>query len=396
MKYDPIPHLYWVNQKGKNYPNVRAQFNGRRKTAPATNDWLKEKGRRPIEDRESRAAAIHAILEEELRNEAQQGFHPERPLTVKEAVATFLRSLRELPDARKPIPKQLQRTESVLSFGAPRRPSLVSVLKGRRVDKVTREDLNRLHVRYEKAGYRPETIKSYFSDIRRFFNWCCEVDLMAKSPIRKGAFQMPSGGELDLAGAAYTPEDVDRIERALKPGTLLYRAFLLALYTGARRSEIAKVRFEDLSLGSQGYVQIHGARKNLERRSKLRLVPLHPELASKLGRRLGAATDFVVSGGPKPTSPNALKCAIARFNKKTGLSLGLQRLRRTFGQRVFNSGSPIDTVAGWMGNSPETLERWYLMPALKQFSPEALKALSDRGHEPGKRASLSGPLSRGA
>jgi integrase len=107
---------------------------------------------------------------------------------------------------------------------------------------MTRSDL--MDLMEEVAARAPGSARTVFAYIRRFFNWCVEQEYLASAPTDRMALpyrtvkrdRVLRDDELAIAWRAFD----------LEPG-LFGPLFKLLLLTGQRRSEVAGIRWEEVS-----------------------------------------------------------------------------------------------------------------------------------------------------
>lgn len=366
-----IAHTF--EQDGRLY--VRASFDGARQSAPCTNEWLKGQGLQPARELAIRAERIHGALLRKMQERASEGLLKAKSPTLDQAAKNFVQQLSLLPSSVRPSKKQCARLETTVLRGTKRRRSLRAILgPRRRLDRISPVDLLRVEREFEDAGLRPESIRAFMSDIRRFFNWAVEQGDLARSPIRRGAYTLPPGGRPEENADHYDSWTLRRIESELIPESPLERIYMLAKLTGARRSELLRIQFQDVCFRDR-VILIRGARKNPKKQPIPRAVPLVDALADFLAPEANDPLAYVVSLAREPWPANAVKCACQRFSTRTGIHLSLQKLRRTAAQALCESGLGLEAVAASLGNSVEVLRSWYVMPTRPSWPSEALRAL---------------------
>ena len=359
----------------KNRLYVRASHDGIRQSAPCTNEWLQAQGLQPARELTIRAERIHGALLRKLQERASDGVLKAKAPTLEQAARAFVEHLQGLPSSVRPSPKQCDRLKATALSGTSRRRSLRTILGGRkRLDRILPQDLLLVEREYEDGGFRPESIRAFMSDIRRFFNWAVEQGELARSPIRRGGYALPPGGRPETETDYYDNGTLRHIESELIPASPLERLYMLAKLTGARRSELLRIRFQDIQFDER-VVLVRGARKNPKRQVIPRCVPLVKELAEYLTPFALDPLAYVCSLNRTAWSANAAKCACSRFAARTGIRLSMQGLRRTAAQALCESGLPLEAVAAALGNSVEVLRTWYLTPTKPDWPNTALKAL---------------------
>ena len=370
----PIPNLQWVRGK----PFVRINIKGQRYSAPCTNEWLIDSGQQPARSLKGRVERVIGTLRVQVAKEAQNGFQEQEPLTISEGVKQFLQHRKQQPSSARPTKKQLERLEATLIEGTSNRPSLVQVVgKRKRLPAIQPSDLEGYELALEKLRFRHNSIRSWMSDCRTFFNWCLESGLVTRSPIRKGRYSIPPVKGTSSKEGQYTNKELEQIQGLMKPDSNLSRFWMVSRNTGARRVEILRLRFRDVDLAKR-QIAIHGAAKNPRKEVKPRYLQLLPKLAELLESIRGEPDWFICSLSDVPWTQNACRNACRLYSRKHGIRLGSQRMRRTYAQMLLTAGLPLDQIAYALGNSPETLVNWYLVPQALTWDARTMQVLEGR------------------
>lgn len=132
---------------------------------------------------------------------------------------------------------------------------------------------------------KPETQRGYVALLKNFLGWCKSTELIASNPAtdlsrpkgRRGTRKSyePDHLEIIFNAAPYRPDERDK-----EPS--LFWIFPIALFTGARRGEIALLRKQDVK-HERGVHHFDlredpEAGRTLKTLSSIRKVPIHPEL----------------------------------------------------------------------------------------------------------------------
>jgi integrase len=368
------PGVY--HAKGRLY--VREFHQGKRKQAPFSNAWLRERGLTGSGKDATRLERIRGELRRQIVEELNSGLEPGMALSVPDAVHAFLKARENAPRTSRPGKKQQDRLRTTLLTGTHNRPPLAKHLGARaRVKAVRPDDLAALQRKYESVGLSQNSVRSFMSDCRTFFSWCEEQGAIAKSPFGRGRYSIPPVAGLPEEQLPYDTWELEQFAQALKVGHPLHRTWMLSRSTGARRSELLRLRFQDIDW-EKNVIRIRGAAKNPEKQMKPRLVPLLPKLREFLLEQQEQSSCFISSLSVEPWTENAFRSSVRRFNRKHGFGLSTQKMRRTFAQIMANSGMAIEKIAETLGNSPETLRTWYIQPAPQVWDSVTIAAL-ERG-----------------
>ncbi|KAA3614557.1 MAG: hypothetical protein DWQ01_02300, partial [Planctomycetota bacterium] len=327
-----IPFVYGSPRKGgKVNFYVRATYRGKRRTAPFTNDWLIDKGFPPERDPIARAASIRAALLQELR----QGTRPTGRIRLAVAVEDFLESHENVASFRQISKSQRNRRKSVLLLGNPKRISFLEFMRNAWLDQIEARDLRKYEAYIEAQGYSVETLRSYMADIRRFLTWCVQREILAIDPCSAGRYTLPPGAELREEESGYPADFVNTLLAVSRSSPTVHRAVMVVSLSGLRRGEYLRLTRESI----QGHaLMAAGARKNRRRQIAYRMVPIPTKLQHFLGRLVLKPGAFVATGTATPLSEAGIRSAVRRFTAKTGIHFSLQRLRRTYAQRLRDLG----------------------------------------------------------
>ncbi|KAA3609396.1 MAG: hypothetical protein DWQ01_08670 [Planctomycetota bacterium] len=350
---------------------VRASLRGRRAVAPLSNDWLKSQGLRPVKDLIGRAAAVHAALLKKL--EGNLGKPVVGRIRLSAAIEDFLDAHENLASFRQISRSQRNRRRSVLVLGANQRKSFLDFMRDPLLDQIEARDLRRFEAYIERLGYSQESLRSYLADVRRFLAWCVQTEILAVDPCSAGRYTLPPGAELREEESGYPVHFVDTLLKVSRSFPTVHRAVMVVSLSGLRRGEHLRLTRESI----QGHaLLIAGARKNRRRQLAYRMVPIPTKLQHFLGRLVLKPGAFVATGTTTPLSEAGIRSAVRRFTAKTGIHFSLQRLRRTYAQRLRDLGLEEGIIARRMGNSPRTLKRWYVVPSAEPLTLEEERALT--------------------
>ena len=229
------------------------------------------------------------------------------------------------------------------------------------IDKIERETVSRyLRRNLLKQGYAINTIKCHLGDIRAVFSWAKEQGMLQHkdNPVSglTGQVKEIARGNREKTLGRWQIWTEDEI-LAMLPVVLnhqrreLFPMFIIALYSGMRREEIAQTELADIH---ERHIYLHDGRTE----SPVRVVPIHPivnPLIEKLkGERESGylVQDFI--GKPTMDGKRAhhFSDIFSSLKKKTGVTrkgVVFHSLRHTFISASANAGIPayvIDTITG--------------------------------------------------
>jgi integrase/recombinase XerD len=126
----------------------------------------------------------------------------------------------------------------------------------------------------------------------------------------------------------------------------------LPIFSGLRRFEVAKLRWEDVDLET-GSIRLIG------KGGKRRLVPIHPELRALLAE-LPRNGERVVAGPNGGASTSILEARLVEVRARAGSQARFHDLRRSVASSLYRngvSGDTIDKIMGWAATNIRT--RYY-------------------------------------
>lgn len=194
------------------------------------------------------------------------------------------------------------------------------------------------------------TRHAYRSDLRMFFSWAVDKELVDQSPAAKIA-------KIKIPKSLPRPLSVAAVEHAMLVANRRTRQMLaLGLYAGLRAGEIAALQAEDVWLhGTPPVIVVRDGKGG-----KDRSVPMHPAL-------LGLFTSLPSSGpvfrGPHGDSIRSDSCGdtIATHLRRCGIEGTAHQLRHTFGtEAAAASGGDVIAVAELMGHESTNTTMGYV------------------------------------
>lgn len=177
----------------------------------------------------------------------------------------------------------------------------------------------------------PRTAEATYILLKPLFEFAVAEDLISKSPmtlIRKPIF------ETNHATALTVKEEKEFVERCLQSGLPCARAFIVILYTGLRRSELASAEISDR------WITVTSAKTKKGLRPKKRRIPISPLLRKYL--------PFVFPEDLK-TDISFLTHKFPEFAPKHHL----HELRHTFITRCQECGISRELTSLWAGHKAD-------------------------------------------
>lgn len=214
-------------------------------------------------------------------------------------------------------------------FGA----NLFPIFGKRELREIKQSDIQALINEYIDLG-KPRTATKIFQTLKAIFDFAVGEDLIEKSPMR--LLRAPKYEEKN--GCALTnAEERNFIARLAesKCSPEIKDALLVLLYTGIRRSELAKALIED------GFLSVVCAKVRKGFRERRRLIPITPMLAEILPN--------MDLGELRKVRPDALTQAFKRLMPEDHL----HELRHTFITRCQECGVAREVVSVWAGHAAD-------------------------------------------
>lgn len=220
------------------------------------------------------------------------------------------------------------------------------------------------------------SIRGYLKTMSVFFNWCIDKGYLRENPL-KGFFRKKSRWGKDDTPRYATHEEVEKIREELAKGPAWrLDAFNFGLWTGARASEILRVKRDDI------YKRIYNDKisvvvRILGKGNKERFVPIGEECRALIERRLSwLETDAeinVVASRAKHRenakkykerwkagfifydvmSKYSLSEAIREARRRAGVAdnIKFHSARHTYATEMLGQGIPLAVVSKLMGHS---------------------------------------------
>lgn len=190
----------------------------------------------------------------------------------------------------------------------------------------------------------PSAANTFVSVTSKLMSFAIDREVISANPVtRIKAIEI---GEYE----AWTPEQAE--EAIAKLPHLLRRAVILGLYTGQRRSDLIKMRWDDIKGVTLRVVPTKTGRKK-KSMSELR-IPLHPELAEELRVWRGMAKgDFILeTERGRPWIPTYLSRELATALQAMGLPAGLNvhGLRKLAATNLAQAGCSTHEIAAITGH----------------------------------------------
>ncbi|MEN6508630.1 MAG: tyrosine-type recombinase/integrase, partial [Smithella sp.] len=179
------------------------------------------------------------------------------------------------------------------------------------------------------------TINGYLRHIKAAFRWALDEEYISKVPVIK---MFPKDNDEKLR--ILSPEEIKKVLRfAFKLNRDLGRRFFVHLYTGARRRELAGLRWQDIDFQKKE-VTLTG------KGNKTRIVPLLVQVEKILlpfKKDVGLVFDYC--------HPDTVSHWFKSVVKTAGIDARLHDLRHTFATYLLKSGVPLHVVQAILGHA---------------------------------------------
>lgn len=175
-----------------------------------------------------------------------------------------------------------------------------------------------------------------------------------------------------------TREEASRLLKAVDKATGFgrrdYAILMVFLHTGARTSEVSRLRIDDINFENKSVriIQGKGAKDRVVLLTDKTIAAIHDYLLWE-GRYTAKLTPdtLFVSGMRRPLTPRALEYLIKSYGQKAGLkkSVTPKMLRKTFATLMLQNGADIRVIQELLGHESVATTQIYT-----SISPEHLRA----------------------
>lgn len=208
---------------------------------------------------------------------------------------------------------------------------------------VALEDLKRRHVKALLADRSdtPHAAAHLLRVIRKLVGVGLDQEWIEQDPTYRVKYNPAYKG-----WKAWPDDMLDRFEARWPIGSTPRLVYSLALYFGHRRSDVTKVRPQDLLVASHNVIQ--------QKTGKALVLPIHPNLAEVLAAidDLPAREFVAMTAWGKPFSAKGLTVRMRQWTKAAGLPPGytLHGLRKTLGKALAEHEATTRQLMGMLGH----------------------------------------------
>jgi|GEM_PF-4477847 len=214
-------------------------------------------------------------------------------------------------------------------------------------------------------GYAPSTVHKHFFAISNLAKYLKNLGVVERNPCTDVRLPKIQKTIVDYL----TPEEVKET-LALAEYCGIRLKVRTALFTGLRRAELARLRFEDIHFTNRVLV-VKG------KGNKLRTIPLHEKLAGDLQilqRRLNRPGYVWLTNRGTPTHVNHWTHALRPLQQLMPQITGWHIFRHTFGSILAQQGCSITKIASWLGHTKEQLTKdFYVNLAPERYDEDILR-----------------------
>jgi integrase len=223
----------------------------------------------------------------------------------------------------------------------------------REIGSITPEEAKAFRVDLVKVGgLARNAVSTHCRKAKQFFDEAIERGHATVNPFAKMKDMQEIRNE--ARQRFMTPEQSARVLAAC-PSAEWRAIFCLARFGGLRRIEIVELRWEDIRW-KENLIRLHGAKAREGSGSRMRDVPLFPEIAAALRELMAErprATGRIVLGYE---SESNMGVPMKRIIDEAGIEDFVKpflNLRSTRSTELANRGIPIQDFCRWMGHSPK-------------------------------------------
>lgn len=221
--------------------------------------------------------------------------------------------------------------------------------------------------------YSPNTVSGYVAGAKQFFRWAVYERLLERSP----ADGIPCGFQSSTRLQEVPAADVQRLIDACQDSDPeLAIALRLGRWGGLRRSEILRVRVEDVQ---RDKILVRD-QKRAKHGYAIRELPVFPELriVRDFADRRRAQLTATATGRQLlllPKLGGLTSSAMALRAQRLCVAIGIepwprmfQNMRATRQSELLDAEFHVKDVCKWIGNSPDVMMRHYAMVTHREFN----------------------------
>jgi integrase len=204
-----------------------------------------------------------------------------------------------------------------------------------------------------QAELSAKTANDYLEAVRCFFNWLIKNGRVQSNPLA-AVEKVRTEGRETRQRRAFTGEEMRQLLAAVPADRKA--VYLLAVHTGLRRSELAALKWGDVSLDAvTPFVQVRASTTKNGKPAAVRLLPEVVEALNGLNDTSGP-NELVFKRFPRiERFRRDLKKAGVAYRDTAGNFADFHSLRKTFGTNLARAGVPSRTAMALMRHSDRRL-----------------------------------------
>ncbi|MGJ0845950.1 tyrosine-type recombinase/integrase [Tissierella praeacuta] len=229
-----------------------------------------------------------------------------------------------------------------------------------------------------EKGYKTSTIRRKINSLSSFYNFLMEQEYIEKNPMLpikapKKEQKIPIYiTEMDLKLLLEAPKKYARFESHVLRDTALLK---MLIYTGARRSEVLSMNWDDVDFGQQTITIRKG------KGGKERIVPLHESLSCDLWEYLQTRLPlsnqaiFISDKGTRMSISN-FQTLFRRYLRKSGLEdkgYTIHKCRHSFASLLHQNGVDLLSIKELLGHEDLNSTNIYTHTSVSHLKKEVDK-----------------------
>lgn len=243
------------------------------------------------------------------------------------------------------------------------------------IKEITAKDIQKYLATLAKQGYSQKVVSNHRMVVNRILKHAIGEGDIDLNPCASA--ESPDGLSKKIREAAKASE-----EQIIKDNTDVWLFPFIALMTGMRKGEILALRWNDIDF-DRNYIHVtksvaHDGDKPVVKTPKTeagnRLVPLLTPLRDELLKRMGKATEYIISDdGKTPLTNKRYTTLYNEYRKKTGITATAHQLRHSFATIAFEADLDPKSVQEILGHKQLSTT----MDIYTQFREKKLSAAAE-------------------
>lgn len=232
---------------------------------------------------------------------------------------------------------------------------------GLTAEEITTQMVDTLRLKLTKAGKKAGTVKNVLELLRRIINFGVKKGLCSWQDPSRLHFEMPRLNNTKTE--MLTEEERKRFIEAAKsaPNRKAGQLMLMAYYTGMRRSELFRLKWEHVD-SENGFINIVGEGQEGAKSSRDERIPLSAPVRELLKEIGGNGSPYVFPGKDGLTRLTDINKQVNTIKKAANLPKDfrpLHGLRHTFASVAVSNGVPLSHVQKMLTHKDPTLTQRY-------------------------------------